>query len=181
MAKKKRNKGFVIFLAIVTTVSLAGLGGSLFGGVSPRNAPVQNSNLNNSAELSGVPCLTSEEFHLHPHLTITIDGEEVPVPENIGVEPNCFRELHTHESDGVIHVESDVDKGYAFSDFLNVWGFPIEQAGLITRLTVDGEFSENDTSFKLEDGQEILLEYIVLPDFATPVEDEPEEAVPEVE
>lgn len=181
MAKKKQNKGFVIFLAVVTTVSLAGLGGSLFGGVSPNNAPAQNSNLNNSAELSGVPCLTIEEFHLHPHLTITFDGEEVPIPANIGVEPNCFRELHTHDSDGVIHVESDVDKGYAFSDFLNVWGFPIEQAGLITRLTVNGEFNDNDTNFVLEDGQEIVLEFINLPDFAAPEGDQSQGAAPEVE
>jgi len=161
MAKKKQNKGFVVFLAIVTTVSLAGLGGLFGSGISPQNAPSQVAN--NSAELSGSPCLTSEEFHLHPHFTIKIDGEEVPIPENIGVEPNCFRELHTHEPDGIIHVESDIDKGYAFSDFLNVWGFPLQQENLITRLTVNGEFNNNDSSFILEDGQDIVLEYISLP------------------
>jgi len=176
MAKKKQNKGFVIFLAIVTTVSLAGLGGSLFGGVSPNNAPSQNANL----PAHSIPCLTSEEFHLHPHLTITFDGEEIPISANIGVEPNCFRELHTHDSDGVIHVESDIDKGYTFADFFRVWGFPIEQAGLIMRLTVDGEFYDNDTSFVLEDGQDIILEYISVPDFSA-VGDEPGGVTPEPE
>jgi len=171
MAKKKDKKGLVIFVAIATTISLAGLTG-LFGTGTPQQSntgqdvPVDPTEV---ANVTGVPCLTSEAFHLHPHLTIMIDGTEEPLPANIGVLEGCTQELHTHELDGVIHVESDVDKGYTFADFLNVWGLGLEQSGYITRLTVNDEFNENDTSFKLEDGQEILLEFIAVPSFGAEV------------
>jgi len=169
MAKKKQNKGMVIFIAIATTVSLAGLTG--FFGTGPTTNPNQQTVDQNEPTpeeieaFTGVPCLTSEEFHLHPHLTIIIDGQEEPLPPNIGVFSNCTQELHTHESDGTIHVESDSDKGYTLQDFLNVWGLGLEQQGFITRLTVGGEFNENDTTFKLEDGQQIQLEFISIPSF----------------
>lgn len=181
MAKQKTSqKVFIGILAVMTAVTLAGAGGIFGGGVSPNNGvPGQNQASNIST--SNVPCLTSGAFHLHPRLVILLDGEEIPLPVNIGVEPNCVRELHTHEPDGVIHVESDVDKGYTFADFLGVWGLPLDQAGFITRLTVDGEFNDNDINFKLEDGQEVILEYITLPDFAVPQGDVPQGAIPEAE
>ena len=103
------------------------------------------------------------------------------MPANIGVSPGCVQELHTHEPDGVIHVESDVDKGYTFADFLGVWGFPLDQAGFITKLTVDGEFDNNNTNFKFLDGQEIVLEYITIPSDFGAVESGFQETIPEAE
>lgn len=186
MAKQKASqKVFIGILAVMTAVTLAGAGGIFGGGVSPNSgAPAQelaNQNQPDNIPTSNVPCLTSEDFHLHPHLTVLLDGEDVPIPANIGVSPDCIQELHTHESDGIIHVESDMDKGYTFADFLGLLGLPIDQAGFVTRLTVDGEFNDNDPNFLLEDGQEIVLEYITLPDFAAPQGDEFQETVPEAE
>jgi len=171
MAKKKEKKGLVIFVAIATTISLAGLTGIFGTSVPASNNTQQNMPVNHAqvASVTGVPCLTSEVFHLHPHLTITIDGISEPLPADIGVLTGCIQELHTHEEDGIIHVESDVDKGYTLADFLNVWGIGLEQPGYITRLTVDDEFNENDMNFKLEDEQEILLEFIEIPSFGTDI------------
>ena len=47
--------------------------------------------------------------HYHPHLRIIIHGNEVQVPANIGVEPStgAMSALHTHETDGTIHIEAD--------------------------------------------------------------------------
>ena len=179
MAKQKTSqKVFIGILAVMTAVTLAGAGGIFGGGVSPNNDVPANQNQAANTFASNVPCLTSEDFHLHPRLVILLDGEEIPLPVNIGVEPNCVRELHTHEPDGVIHVESDVDKGYTFADFLGVWGFPIDQTGLITKLTVNGDFDNNNPNFKLEDGQEIVLEYITIPSDFGAVETESQETVP---
>ena len=167
--KERREKALVMFVAIATILSLAGFTG-LFGvGNTQNNGETQNNtvDINQLVQATGVPCLTSEEFHLHPHLKVTVDGIEEVLPANIGIYDNCTQELHTHEEDGIIHVESDVDKGYTFQNFLNIMGFSIEQSGFITRLTVNGEFNNNDTNFKLEDGQEILLEFITIPSFGT--------------
>ena len=184
MAKQKTSQRiFIGILAVMTTVTLAGAGG-LFGGgggvVSPQQGvPGQQSLVNPS--ISNVPCLTSGVFHVHPSLVVLLDGEEIPLPVNIGVSANCIQEIHTHEADGVIHVESHVDKGYTFANFLEVWGFPFEQVGFVTRLTVNGEFNDNDINFVLEDGQEIVIEYITLPAFATPQGEESQETIPESE
>ena len=154
----------------MTAVTLAGAGGIFGGGVSPNSGVPANQNQADNISTNNIPCLTSGAFHVHPRLTILLDGEEVPLPANIGVSPGCVQELHTHEPDGVIHAESDSDKGYTLADFLGLLGLPLDQAGLVTRLTIDGEFNDNDTNFVLRDGQEIILEYITLPDFGAPSE-----------
>jgi len=175
MAKnKKQKRGLVIFVAVATTISLAGLTG-LFGAGIPQNNNQDQQNeevdINQIVAVTGVPCLTSEKFHLHPHLTILVDGADEALPADIGVYPGCTQELHTHEADGIIHVESDVDKGYTLQNFLNVTGFSINQPGFITRLTVDGEFNGNDANFRLEDGQQITLEFISIPELGTGTEE----------
>jgi hypothetical protein len=47
--------------------------------------------------------------HYHPHLRIIIEGNDVPVPANIGVDPatGAMSALHTHQPDGTIHIEAD--------------------------------------------------------------------------
>jgi hypothetical protein len=60
-----------------------------------------------SAGLDLGPMGTAE--HYHPHLRIIINGSEVQVPANIGVDPatGAMSALHTHETDGTIHIEAD--------------------------------------------------------------------------
>jgi hypothetical protein len=146
-----KNKLFVVLLVVVTAMSLVGLTGlfALPGGSSSQEP----------REAKGVPCLTSEIFHIHPHLTILVDGKEEPVPANIGILPGCTREIHTHAADGVIHIEAAADRGYTFADFLTVWGQSLERPGYRWELTVNGQTTTN-LNFLLRDGQQIELKYI---------------------
>jgi len=70
--------------------------------------------------LEGIP---SEPIHWHPHLTIIINGEIQPIPIDIGIDSNAHFPIHTHETDGTVHMENDrpnsenVRLGY----FFNVW------------------------------------------------------------
>ncbi len=72
------------------------------------------------------PCLGSEYLflHIHPYLRIIIDGTYVTIPGAIGIEnalpegqstwgevysggsSSCFEPVHTHDSSGLIHIES---------------------------------------------------------------------------
>lgn len=89
---------------------------------------------------SGIPnyhiaCLSSEgtTLHTHPYLQIFIDGEKVKIPSGIGIPKTkfqgefavsgaCFLPIHTHDSSGIIHVESPtLDKEYTLEDFFKVW------------------------------------------------------------
>ena len=154
-----KNKIFLWIVVGIMAISLVGLTGVFSLGPSPS----QTSNQPNGSEQrnSGVPRLTSEDFHIHPHLTISVDGKGESLPANIGILPGCTRELHTHAvdaADGIIHVESAVDRGYVLSDFLSVWGKPLLRDGYTLKMTVDGKESA-DPNFVMKDGQQILLEY----------------------
>jgi hypothetical protein len=63
--------------------------------------------------------------HYHPHLTITVDGQPVPVPPNIGVDPNtgAMSAVHTHEGDGTIHIEAHtVGEEFTLGQLFTQWG-----------------------------------------------------------
>ena len=149
-----KNKIVTLVIVGVTTVSLVGLSG-LFSLGGSSNGSSQDQKQNKGQR---VQCLTSELFHIHPELAILVDGKQEAVPGNIGIIPGCTYELHTHAADGIIHVESAVDRGYVFSDFLYVWQKPLLREGYTLKMTVDGK-ETLDPNFILKDGQQIVLEY----------------------
>lgn len=54
--------------------------------------------------------------HYHAHLEVIIDGDPVPVPEGIGIDPRngAMSAVHTHSSDGIVHIEA-TRKGQPFT------------------------------------------------------------------
>lgn len=151
-----KNKAFVWIIVVIMALSLVGLTGIFNPGSN--NSSDNNNQGNDGGNTKRVQCLTSEVFHIHPQLKIIVDSQGEPVPGNIGILPGCTYELHTHATDGTIHVESAVDRGYTFADFLSVWGKPLEREGYTVKITVDGS-EATDPNFVMKDGQQIVLEY----------------------
>ena len=63
--------------------------------------------------------------HYHPRLRIVIDGAEIPVAANIGVDPTtgAMSALHTHEPDGTIHIEADrAGEVFTLGQLFTPWG-----------------------------------------------------------
>jgi hypothetical protein len=60
--------------------------------------------------------------HIHPLLTINIDGQNVPIPAGIGIGPDGNLPIHTHDSSGIIHVESTKKLPFRLQDFFTIWG-----------------------------------------------------------
>lgn len=63
--------------------------------------------------------------HYHPVLRVVIDGTDVPVPPNIGVDPTtgAMSAVHTHEDDGTIHIEADSEgEVFTLGQFFTEWG-----------------------------------------------------------
>lgn len=77
------------------------------------------------------------QYHIHPELYIVINGEEVPLPANIGIKPNCMNSIHTHDGGGVIHVESPVARDFTLGDFFAVWDKPFSGSQLFEYVTDD--------------------------------------------
>jgi len=63
--------------------------------------------------------------HYHVHILLTVDGHEVPVPAQIGLDASTgvFSEVHTHDDTGVIHIESgDTAFRASLADVFDMWG-----------------------------------------------------------
>jgi hypothetical protein len=62
--------------------------------------------------------------HIHAHLDIFVNGKRVTVPALIGINPgaNYLTELHTHDTRGVIHVESPkANDEFTLGEFFGEW------------------------------------------------------------
>jgi hypothetical protein len=61
-------------------------------------------------------------FHIHQHLDVYVNGKRVTVPALIGIYDNSFvTEVHTHQTDGIIHVESAKNRPYTLGQFFGEW------------------------------------------------------------
>jgi hypothetical protein len=92
--------------------------------------------------VDGISCESTEQtlFHIHAHLTVFVNGSARQIPAAIGIpgaqaeqtpegpfiaSGTCFYWLHTHAADGVIHIESPVQRTYTLGNFFDIWGQPL--------------------------------------------------------
>ncbi len=61
-------------------------------------------------------------LHIHPKVSIEILGKDYPIPSNIGISSEGMKVIHTHESDGTLHVESPYPHQFYLEDFFTIWG-----------------------------------------------------------
>lgn len=74
-------------------------------------------------QIDGIPCETQEysTFHIHAHMDIFVNDQHMEIPSQIGIQNTCLYWLHTHTSDGVIHIESPKEKDFMIGQFLDIW------------------------------------------------------------
>ena len=66
-------------------------------------------------------CVTgSLVYHSHPDLSITISGQAIVIP--VTFDSSCAQPIHTHDSSGVLHVETDQNQNYTLGDWFLLWG-----------------------------------------------------------
>ena len=113
----------------------------------------------------------------HTNLTVSKNGRPITIPSHIGMnmmetgaDPSLYGDhsldkfgvedmspLHTHDSSGIIHVESNRVRNYTLGDFLDIWqGFNID--GNRVSATVDGKPVTNYRDVLLKDGEIIILD-----------------------
>jgi hypothetical protein len=121
--------------------------------------------------------------HIHPVLTIMVEGNKLEIPANIGIEAvssspstheqaqqeaSCLHFLHTHDNTGTLHVESPVAIDYKLSDFFAVWdqSFSVEQVFSYKaddthriKVTVNGQENTEYGDIILRDHDQIVISY----------------------
>lgn len=87
----------------------------------------------------GISCDRNEhaDFHIHAHVTLYMNGKIAPVPANIGIasDQSCLYWLHTHTSDGVIHIEAPNGHAITFGTLLDIWGNRFPQLSYPSQLS----------------------------------------------
>jgi len=109
-------------------------------------------------------------MHIHPQLSVKVNGQPIIVPEKIGIDKTLWKNhsldkygmqgmspLHTHDDSGTIHVESSVNRDYTLGEFLNVWG-GLDTNGKTVKATVDGQPVSDWRNHILSDKEQISLE-----------------------
>jgi hypothetical protein len=93
--------------------------------------------------------------HIHAHLTIVHNGQQIAVPRGVGILPpftisngfvgsgKGFYWLHTHDATGILHVESPDNRVYTLGNFFDIWGQPLTESNVAglkgpTRVYVNG-------------------------------------------
>lgn len=109
----------------------------------PALAPA--SSTTNGATVDGIHCAPIEQlaYHIHAHLQVYVNGQPRQLPGAIGLigpvaqqtsqgpfygAQGCYYWLHTHTSDGIIHVESPTRRIYTLGDFFDEWRQPLSSS-----------------------------------------------------
>ena len=114
--------------------------------------------------------LEQTAYHIHAHLTIYINGKQVAIPQGIGIasDQSCFYWLHTHTSDGVVHIEFPRQGHPTLGNFLDIWGQSFNSLGFQNELAssadwtvyVDGKkVTSNFNQLVLQPHQVITIAY----------------------
>lgn len=75
-------------------------------------------------QVLGLPALSQEGnvLHIHQHIDVFVNGGKVDVPAGIGINDNSFLSpIHTHDTTGVIHVESPTNQQFTLGQFFAIW------------------------------------------------------------
>lgn len=134
----------------------------------PWPAPSNAADRVTAAGLDLGPMGTAE--HYHPQLQVIVDGQQVPVPANIGVDTTtgAMSALHTHTPDGVIHVEADqAGEVFTLGQFFTEWGLILNSkqiggvrapGGSAVAVTVNGDpYAGDPADLRLEPDQMIVV------------------------
>jgi hypothetical protein len=119
------------------------------GSIGPEGIPLEPgpqlapaSTTSTSRSVDGSKCAPIEQlaYHIHAHLQVYVNGKPRSLPAAIGMlgpvyevtqygrfygASICYYYLHTHASDGVIHIESPTVRIYSLGNFFDEWRQPL--------------------------------------------------------
>jgi hypothetical protein len=143
--------GVAVIAIVVVVIAVASGGGS--SGSAPKYAsnsvppgaevgvttkpppwPPNYSHLAQRLKAMGLPQLNEQIFHVHASVRVYVNGKQVTIPPNIGLDQatQTFSPLHTHpDIPGVIHEEAAEPYDFTLGQLFAVWGvkFSNDQIG----------------------------------------------------
>jgi len=133
------------------------------------------------ATVDGVQCDPSEQvvYHIHAHLQVYVGGQPRTLPAAIGMvgpvseqtpygpfygATQCYYFLHTHATDGIIHIESPTQRIYTLGNFFDEWNQPLSgtqvagDKGKVTAFVNDKPWTKSPRDIPLLPHESIQLD-----------------------
>lgn len=125
-----------------------------------------------------------DEYHVHAHLSIIVNGEAKSVPAEIGFVSltggtRCVYYMHTHDKSGKIHMEAAAPRSFTLGQLFRIWGQPLEDTnvagyqGLPIRLFVVDGSSVSQVEATDWAGLELTSHRQVTIEIGTPIDEIP--------
>jgi hypothetical protein len=135
--------GVVVIAVVVVVIAVASGGGGGSSDSAPTYAkgsvpagaevgvttkpppwPPNYSHLAQRLQAMGLPQLSEQIFHIHAVVRVYVNGKQVTVPPNIGLDQatQTFSPLHTHDTSGIIHEEAAKEFDFTLGQLFAVWG-----------------------------------------------------------
>ena len=155
-------------IVIIGSIVVIGAGLIYWGGAAQRKEKIGLEEMSSREVALRSTTDMATEYHIHPELSIFVNGNEVLVPTNLGVTDTGMTSIHTHDEKGVIHVESPIKKDFTLGDFFAVWGKDFSSAKLLDseingnteiRMTVNGQEVSTYENTVLGDKDKIVIRY----------------------
>jgi hypothetical protein len=169
--KAAGNMGLPLWAPITVVLIVAGIGVGVYVSSLPPAPPPPLTEMCVQHAGLGV--------HNHAHLQILVEGSNYTIPANIGiVSATCYRPLHTHLTDGEIHIELPGPRDVYLRDFFAIWTQTAGSPQVFSRtqilsyaadatheitFSVNGVPNSAYQDLALLDGQRIVIDYHTIP------------------
>jgi hypothetical protein len=116
----------------------------------------------------GLPDPSDTVFHIHANLAVYADGKKQTVPQNVGIDSDkqFLASLHTHDDQGVIHMEAVQPYPFKLGQFFTIWGVPFTTTqlgsyhvgqGLVLQTWVNGKQVKDGPTYVMKPHDRILV------------------------
>jgi hypothetical protein len=116
----------------------------------------------------GLPDPSDTVFHVHADLVVYTDGKKQTVPQNVGIDSDkqFLASLHTHDDQGVIHMEAVQPYPFKLGQFFSIWGVPFTKTqlgsyhvgqGLVLQTWVNGKQVPDGPSYVMKPHDRIVV------------------------
>lgn len=126
-----------------------------------------------SLQSNDTDVISASGIHWHPRIEVFVGGEKQGIPANVGVgmryaghphyDPRMgMTPMHTHEADGVIHMEFPgrvTAEDTKLKNFLSLLGTDVIDSDSPVTMTVNGAEAAAFTDYEMKDGDIIVLQY----------------------
>lgn len=157
--RASRKQKFSQALAALVAIAIVG------GGIAALAHYIKNQPKTPESDI-----ISKTGFHWHPHLTITIKGDDQEIPADIGLGIT-ESPVHTHDATGTIHMEFPglvTKDDTKLGKFFQVWGKQFNSNCIFdscngpdgkVKMFVNGEENSEFENYPMKEGDKIEIRY----------------------